>query len=370
MKYLYHFFMIIFLVAPAVWSYTNLTTEEVHSRLVQADTLLLLDVREVSEYRNGHIAEPKGQLPLTPVNMPLNSNVLLKEYSRLPKDIDIVVYCQGGGRSATASSFLESKGFTRIFNMQGGFSSWTFESRRGGFGDHTGQWIHKTDLHPITMSYSFGIDTSKIKFSPSALPETDDSIYVELHFTSSNLPNPPNVPLSELGGLYRLTVLDRFGLSKFIGDSLVLSDTVSINLFPEYKSDKNTLTFTSQNMTAYIPGEGWRSITHNFEKYSFHRKEVTLRRWYNVAVFLSTSVSYNFQNARQEIQVFPNPFNSIIQVFAPNDALIFVYDIRGRLIERLDHGPWIPKKELVSGIYYISIKYSDKIFKKKVTYLK
>lgn len=370
MKYFSYLFVIIFLVARTVWSYTNITPDEVHSCFIHANTLLLLDVREVSEYRNGHIAEPIGQLPLTPINMPLNSNVLSKEYSRLPKDIDIVVYCRSGGRSSTASSFLESKGFIRIFNMLGGFSSWIYESRGEGYGDHTGQWIHTTDPHPITISYSLGMDTSKIKFSPIALPEKDDSIYVELHFTSSNLPNPPNFPLSELDGLYRLTVLDRFGMSKFIDDSLVLSDTVNINLFPEYKSDKNTLTFTSQNMTAYIPGEGWRSITHNFENYSFHRKEVTLRRWYNVAVFLSTIVAFNFKNERQEIQVFPNPFNIIIQVFAPNDALIFVYDIRGRLIERLDNGKWIPKMELGSGIYFISIKYSDKVFIKKVTYLK
>ena len=97
MKYSYQILIVIFVIAPSVLGYTNLTTEEVHNRLVQADTLLLLDVREVSEYRNGHIAEPTGQLPLTPVNMPLNSNILSAEYSRLPTDIDIIVYCRSGG---------------------------------------------------------------------------------------------------------------------------------------------------------------------------------------------------------------------------------------------------------------------------------
>ncbi|MEJ2627814.1 MAG: rhodanese-like domain-containing protein [bacterium] len=152
MKFLYFILTAIFITVPSVWGYTNLTPEQVHNRLVQADTLLLLDVREVSEYQNGHIAEPAGQLPFTPVNMPYNSSVLSSEYSRLPQDIDIIVYCWSGGRSSSASTFLESKGYTRIFNMQGGFSSWTFESRKGGYGDHSGQWIHKTDTQPTMLS--------------------------------------------------------------------------------------------------------------------------------------------------------------------------------------------------------------------------
>jgi len=370
MKYLLPILIVIFNTTPYVFGYINLTPEEVHDRLVQADTLLLLDVREVSEYRAGHIAEPLGQLPLTPVNMPLNSNVLALEYTRLPKDIDIVIYCRSGGRSSSAASFLESKGFTRIFNMRGGFSSWTFESREGGFGDHTGRWIHTTDIQPVTVTYSLEIDTSKIRFLPSALPETDDSLYVELHFALSNEHNPPNVPSSELDGLYRITVLDKFGLSKFMGDSLVLSDTVNIALFPEYKNDRNTLTFTSQNITTFIPGEGWRTITHHFKDYSFQRKEIILRRWYHLAMFFSTSVTSNFKNERQEIRVFPNPFNGAIQILTPNDALIFIYDIRGRLIERVTNGKWIPNKELSTGIYCIKIKYSDKVITKKVIYLK
>ncbi|MBN2000124.1 T9SS type A sorting domain-containing protein [candidate division KSB1 bacterium] len=370
MKFLCLISIIILIIASFVLAYTNLTPEEVHFRLVRTDTLILLDVREVNEYNNGHIAEPIGQLPLTPVNMPLNSNVLPLEYSRLPRDIDIIVYCRSGGRSSSAASFLESKGFTRIFNMLGGFSSWTFESRGEGFGDHSGRWIHKTDGQPTTITYPLGIDTSKISFFPTALPETDDSIYVELHFASPIVHNPPNIPPSELKGLYRLTVLDRFGLSMFIADSLLLSDTINIVLFPQYKSDKNTLIFSSQNMTVYVPGEGWRTISHKFQDYSFHREEVILRRWYNTAVFLSTNVRSKFLDKRQEIQIFPNPFNSVIQILAPDDASINIYDIRGRLIEKLKNGPWIPNSTLCSGIYYIKIKYSDKVIITKVTYLK
>ena len=105
-------------------AYTNLTPEEVHQKLVNGDTLLLLDVREIDEYEEGHIAEPPGHLPLTPALMPWSSGILENYYYRLPTNMDIIVYCRSGGRSASASAFLESQDFTRIFNMTSGFSGW------------------------------------------------------------------------------------------------------------------------------------------------------------------------------------------------------------------------------------------------------
>ena len=90
--------LILFLTIPSTLAYNDITPEEVHTRLAEGDTLLLLDVREISEYWAGHIAEPTGMLPVTPVNMPWNSNVLSTEYNRLPTDIDIIVYCQSGGQ--------------------------------------------------------------------------------------------------------------------------------------------------------------------------------------------------------------------------------------------------------------------------------
>ena len=139
-------FILLFLLTCAqfVWAYTNLTPSQVHNRLLAGDTVLVLDVREIDEYQAGHMAEPPGNLPLTPVNMALNSGVLEEYFSFLPRGIDIIVYCRSGGRSATASAFLESQGYSRIFNMTTGFSSWTYESRTGGYGDHSGSWIRST----------------------------------------------------------------------------------------------------------------------------------------------------------------------------------------------------------------------------------
>jgi rhodanese-related sulfurtransferase len=162
--------MILLVVVSPSWGYSDITPTEVHTKLADGDTLILLDVREVSEYFAGHIAEPDGQLPLTPVNMPWNSNILSAEYNRLPNNIDIIVYCQSGGRSALASAFLELNGFSRIYNMTGGFSSWSYETRDNGFGNHTGQWVSSLGPDPVIVTCVETGDTSKIIFPVSAIP--------------------------------------------------------------------------------------------------------------------------------------------------------------------------------------------------------
>jgi rhodanese-related sulfurtransferase len=355
-------------VASHLRAYTDISPADLHTRLVNQDTLLLLDVREVSEYGRGHIAEPSGQLTLTPANMPWNSGVLSEEYARLPQNVDIVVYCGSGARSPAASAFLESKGFSRIYNMTGGFLLWRYEHRNGGFGDHTGVWVMMSDVHPAVITCISNNDTSELFFPPGALPG-GDSVYVELHFASFSSPNPPDVPESDLDGLFRITALDRFGLSRFIGDSLVLSDTVSIDLVPGNVSDNN-LSETNHNFSFYIPGRGWHSASHGFDGLTFHRSETTLRKWYNVEGFLSSAVRDHPQTPPADVRPFPNPFNSSIQISAPVGSAVSIYDLRGRLVEELHSNRWIPEKTVGSGIYIIAIRHADKSVIKKIIYLK
>lgn len=358
--------MILSPVVSATWSYSDITPAEVHTRLVEGDTLILLDVREISEYFSGHIAEPDGQLPLTPVNMPWNSNVLSTVYGRLPSNIDIIVYCQSGGRSALASAFLESNGFSRIYNMTGGFFSWSYETRDSGFGDHTGQWVSSSGPDPVIVTYVEIGDTSKIIFPVSAIPGTD-SIYLELHFASPYEFIPPNVPQSDFEGLFRVSALDPFGLSLFISDSLVLSDTAEIILNPDFHGN---IVFDPE-LKVFIPGEEWRTVANNFVIPAFYRNESVLRNWYNGEGFLTTDViSFQSHPEKFEIQVFPNPFNGSVQIVAPADAIIFIYDVRGRLIEKLHHTVWSPDGSVGSGLYFVNVLFEDKVLTEKVIYLK
>ena len=369
MRYYATFLSLLVFTTTSVFGYANLTPAQVNNRIVQGDTLLLLDVREVREYQIGHIAEPPGQLPLTPANMPLNSQVLAKEYHRLPRDIDIIVYCQGGGRSASASSFLESKGFTRIYNMTGGFSSWTFAGRNGGYGDHSGQWVRKSETLPVVIHCDIGTDTSTITFAPAAVPESENSIYVELHRSVDHSPIPPDVPVSEYNGLYRLTVLDEFGMSFFRSDSLKVTEPVGITLYPAHDSNDD-LSVNVHQMYGYIPGTGWSELEHTVDASGFLHQTVMIRKWYSVTASSSTGMERIVETVKDDINIFPNPFNSGIHIDAPRDAIISVYDVRGRLITGLESGTWIPPYHLGSGLYIIFIQHSDRVWTKRVSYIK
>ncbi len=360
--------LITLILVSSVLSYDNITTVELHNRLTRGDTLLLLDVREISEYQAGHIAEPPGQLPITPVNLPKNSNVLSAEYEKLPRDIDIVVYCRSGSRSAGASQFLQNKGFTRIINMIGGFNSWTYQRRNGEYGDHSGRWIYSTESDPIEITCLDTEKISKIIFPPTALPD-ENSLYIELHFVTDQIPVPSNIPLSDIGGLFRLTVLDQFGMSQFVGDSLVLTDSVKMRFFPKFEGLKPEY-LVNQNITTFVPGKGWQPVSFNVDSLFFTRDETVIRRWYNIEGFVPTSVAMFSHSEQTEVKLYPNPFNNSIKIIADHNSTISIYDIKGREIKQLDSHEWHPNNLLSSGIYFVNIESGNQRITRQVVYLK
>lgn len=109
--------MLLILAGP-VFAVTDLSTDQVQARIESGERLVLVDVREPGEFDAGHIPGA--------VNFPWNSGVLGKTADALPRDIPLVVICQSGGRSATASAFLEDAGFDQVLNMLGGMRAWTY----------------------------------------------------------------------------------------------------------------------------------------------------------------------------------------------------------------------------------------------------
>jgi len=77
---------------------------------------LILDVREDSEYAEGHI--------LNAVHIPLGS--LGGKIGQLEKyrEHPIIVGCRSGNRSAHACRLLKRNGFTQVYNLQGGMLAW------------------------------------------------------------------------------------------------------------------------------------------------------------------------------------------------------------------------------------------------------
>ncbi|MCX7725961.1 MAG: rhodanese-like domain-containing protein, partial [Chitinispirillaceae bacterium] len=84
---------------------------------------ILLDVREVSEVINGIIASEYCK----PYHLSFNSKELENNYSILPMDMPIYIYCRSGNRSKQAASFLISKGYQEVYSMDGGINAYKGE---------------------------------------------------------------------------------------------------------------------------------------------------------------------------------------------------------------------------------------------------
>lgn len=78
--------------------------------------LLILDVREPTEFTQGHIE--------TSVNTPLGK--LDEQLPKLEayKNKPVLISCQTGTRSASAGKLLTKAGFTQVFVITGGMQSW------------------------------------------------------------------------------------------------------------------------------------------------------------------------------------------------------------------------------------------------------
>jgi len=86
-------------------------------RLTDGDAFVL-DVREAHEYRTGHVP---GAL-----NIPLS--VLPVRMHELPRDRQVLVICQAGGRSAQATLLLRAVGVD-AYNVSGGTGAWIAAGR-------------------------------------------------------------------------------------------------------------------------------------------------------------------------------------------------------------------------------------------------
>jgi rhodanese-related sulfurtransferase len=93
----------------------------IKARLDAGEQVVLVDVREESEFAGGHL----------PGAIHLGKGVIERDIERVIPDtgVEIVLYCGGGYRSALAADNLQKMGYTNVVSMDGGFRVW----RESGF---------------------------------------------------------------------------------------------------------------------------------------------------------------------------------------------------------------------------------------------
>jgi len=95
-------------------NYTNVSVGEAKAMIDSNPSMVILDVRTLSEYNSGHIRNTL-HIPVAQLGGRLDE---------LDVDDEILVYCGSGGRSASASQLLVDNGFSHIYNMLGGITAW------------------------------------------------------------------------------------------------------------------------------------------------------------------------------------------------------------------------------------------------------
>jgi hydroxyacylglutathione hydrolase len=95
-----------------------LRSSELASHL-DAQDVTVLDVRRQSEWEAGHL----------PGAMHIPLAELAERMDELPRDRPVAVHCQGGGRSAIASSYLRAQGLGEVMDASGGYSDWAGQGR-------------------------------------------------------------------------------------------------------------------------------------------------------------------------------------------------------------------------------------------------
>ena len=129
-------------IAAEETGYQNITVQQAQQMIKQdKGDLVILDVRNQSEYNLGHLYDAvlvpvyeieNSSIPIS-LSPPLIDNSLLMDvYTRTENAFklsdhindNIVVYCSAGGRSAQACQILIDQGFTNVYNMLGGINAW------------------------------------------------------------------------------------------------------------------------------------------------------------------------------------------------------------------------------------------------------
>lgn len=94
----------------------EISPEETRSRMEADANVVLVDVREESEWEAGHI---RGALHI-------GKGVIERDIETQVPDTNaaVILYCGGGYRSALAADNLRKMGYTNVFSMAEGWRGW------------------------------------------------------------------------------------------------------------------------------------------------------------------------------------------------------------------------------------------------------
>ena len=100
---------------PELQRKTERITAQALANMIEAGQKpVIVDIRSEKEYAAGHIENS--------INLPLGH--LDENLDGLPKNVPLIVHCEGGYRSAIAAGILMNHGFNNAMDLVGGYKVW------------------------------------------------------------------------------------------------------------------------------------------------------------------------------------------------------------------------------------------------------
>lgn len=99
----------------SISGYKNINYKQLIEMKKESSRTIILDVRSVQEYNEGHI---NGAILIPLFELDQKAEQILKN-----KKQTIIVYCKSGIRSIKAIEILIKKGYTNLYNLDGGIEN-------------------------------------------------------------------------------------------------------------------------------------------------------------------------------------------------------------------------------------------------------
>ncbi|WP_026038780.1 rhodanese-like domain-containing protein [Myroides injenensis] len=94
----------------------ELLSKEEFELVTSQNGIQLVDVRTSKEFKEGTIGKA--------INIDFLSDDFIKQTTNLNKQEPVYIFCKSGKRSAAAKKELLENGFTKVIELEGGYSEW------------------------------------------------------------------------------------------------------------------------------------------------------------------------------------------------------------------------------------------------------
>lgn len=97
--------------------FDSMSAGELNERMGSDNELLVIDLRPEEQYLRSHI----------PDSVSVSFNDIVNGSAEIDSESDIVFVCSRGKLSRVAAAVLADRGFSQVYNLDGGFGAWKYE---------------------------------------------------------------------------------------------------------------------------------------------------------------------------------------------------------------------------------------------------